>query len=266
MPTPLRLDGVLAKVQPTSGTDAAPSNTTDGVRLARRLWSSITVDHAWQNDRHEAASGSIVPLKPAIPRGRHVRLDIFWDAKGAGSDAVCEAAALFRACGMTETDGTALFTYTQASSAHELATIWAYADGKLFKVIDCRGRFQWPLVVGETAVMQFTMFGVMIVEPATTTLAAITYDGTDPIACVNTALTIGSYVPDWLAGVFDPVGNDVERLDSGNSAGGGALIDGIAGFDYGDVNPRFRLTVRSPVIATYDPRSEEHTSELQSRL
>src|SRR3990172_7827092 len=119
MPTPLRLDGVLAKVQPTSGTDAAPSNTTDGVRLARRLWSSITVDHAWQNDRHEAASGSIVPLKPAIPRGRHVRLDIFWEAKGAGSDAVCEAAALFRACGMTEPEATPPSPSPQASAPHE---------------------------------------------------------------------------------------------------------------------------------------------------
>ena len=256
MPETLRLDGVLAKIQPTSGTDAVPVVGTDGVRIARRMWSSITIDHEWENLRHEAASGSIMPLKPAIPRGRNVTLDIFWEAKGAGSDAISEASPLLRACGMAETDGTALFSYAMASSAHELASIYAYAGGKLFKVIDCRGRFRWPMVVGETAVMQFTMRGVMIVEPATASLAAITYDSTDPIACVNTALTIGSWTPEWMAATFDPVGNDVQLLASGNAAGGGNLVDGIAGFDFGDVNPSFELTVRAPVLATYDPYAD----------
>ena len=45
-------------------------------------------------------------------------------------------------------------------------------------------------------------------------------------------------------------------LASGNSAGGGNLTDGIAGFDYGDVNPSFEITVRAPVLATYDPYAD----------
>jgi hypothetical protein len=254
MPEVLRLDGLTAKIQPTSGTDSVPAVGTDGVRLARRLWSSISIDYEWENMRNEAASGSIFPLKPAIPRGRNVTLDIFWEAKGAGVDAVVEAAPLLRACGMAETDGTQLFSYTFASSSHEMASIYAYAGGKRFQVIDCRGRWRWPMSVGEHCIMQFTMRGVMLVEPATASLPAITYDTTDPIACVNTALTInGSTFPEWQSATFDPVGNDLQLLASGNAAGGGNLIDGIAGFDFADVDPSFELSLRAPVLATYDP-------------
>lgn len=251
MPVVERLDGLLAKIQPTPGTDAVPVVGTDAVRIGRRLWSTITLDYNWPNMRPGVASGSIVPAKPALPRGRKVRLDIMWEARGAGADVAPEADALLRACGFTQTDGSALWQYTQASQSHEMASIYAYAGGVLFKCIDCRGRFRWPLVVGEVAMHQFTMFGILAAAPTETALpGGFVYDSTEPVAGVNTGLTIGGVAVDWLNGEFDPIGLDPQLLESGNA------VDGIAGFDYGEVDPTFRLNLRKVALGTYDPMAD----------
>jgi len=251
MPEVERLDGLLAKVQPTPGVDAVPVVGTDAVRINRRLWSAIEYDYAWKNMRHDVATGTISPPKPALPRGRFAKITIAWEARGAGADVPPEVDPLLRACGFAQTDGTGLFSYAQASQAHELATIYAYAGGVLFKLIDCRGRFRWPLVVGEVAIHEFTMWGLLAADPATTALpGGFVYDSTEPVAGVNTGLSIGGVTMDWLNGEFDPIGLDPERLDSGNA------LDGIAGFDYADVEPTFRLTLRKVALATYDPMAD----------
>lgn len=251
MPDTERLDGLLAKIQPTPFTDPVPTVGANAVRINRRLWSAITVGYNWKNLRSGVASGSILPVKPALPRGRNVKIDVAWEARGPGSDVPPEVAPLLRACGFAETDGAALWSYAQASSAHELATVYAYAGGLLFKVTDCRGRFRWPLVVGEVAVHEFTMFGVLAADPATTALpGGFVYQATEPIAGVNTGLTIGGVAVDWLSGEFDPIGAEPQLLESGNA------IDGIAGFDYGEVDPTFRLNIRKVALATYDPLAD----------
>lgn len=255
MPDVERLDGLLAKIQPTPGTDAAPTVGANAVRINRRLWGLITVDYQWDNLRHDVATGSIVPAKPAVPRGRKVKIDVFWEARGIGADVPPEADALLRACGFAQTHGVQLYSYAQASSNHEMATCWAYAGGLLFQVIDCRGRFRWPLVVGEVAIMQFTMYGRMIVEPATAALpAGFVYNALEPVAGVNTGLTIGGVAMDWLSGEFDPIGMEPQLLESGNAA------DGISQFDYANTTPVFNLNVRKPALATYDP-----TADLKAR-
>lgn len=251
MPTSALIQGLLAKIQPTPGTDAAPVVGTDAVRFRKdNSWNMITWDYNWENLRTDVVAGVITPPKPAIPRGRYAKIDIAWEVKGAGSDVPPEVDCLYRACGWAQTDGTQLFSYTQASTAHEMATIWVYAGGMLFKVTDCRGRWQWPLVVGEVAVHQFTMYGLIIVDPATTALpGGLVYDSNEPLAGVASVLSIGgAFSPDWLSGQFDPIGADPSMLVSGNAA------DGIKEFDYGIVDPSFQLTFRNPAnLATYDP-------------
>lgn len=251
MPDVERLDGCLVKIQPTPGVDPVPVVGTDAVRINRRLWSNIDLGYNWKNMRHDVASGTIVPVKPALPRGRFVKIVIAWEVKGAGSDVPPEVAALYRACGFTEVDGSAIWTYTQASQSHEMCTIYAYASGVLFKITDCRGRFRWPLAVGEVAIHEFTMWGLLAADPATTALpGGFVYDATEPIAGVNAGLSIGGVAVDWINGEFDPIGLDPEMLESGNAA------DGIAGFDYGDVEPTFKLNFRKIALATYDPMAD----------
>jgi len=250
MPEPIRIDGLLAKRETSYGVDAVPVVGTDGVRISRRLWSVLTVDYAWENLRSDVATGTIIPPKPALPRGRRIRADIFWEVKGAGSDAVPETSPLYRAAGFTETDGTALFDYTQASVSHDSATLYIYSSGLLFPCVGCRGRFRWPWVVGEIAVHQFTMFGWLGAEPSTVATPAVTYDSSEPIAGVASGVTIGAWSPDWLTGEFDPQGVDPQQLNSGNAT------DGIREFDYGEVQPLFTLTARKVALATYDPYAD----------
>lgn len=260
MPESFRLDALTAKSEGASyGVDAVPTGADNPVRISRGpLWSKITVDYQWENRRQDVASGTIVPIKGALPRGRKVRLDIFWEVKGAGIDASPEAAPLYIACGLPETDGSSLFDYGPVTSGTKgSATIYAYSGGLLFKCVGCRGRFRWPLVVGEVAVHHFTMFGYLAEDPATTSIITPTYDTAEPIAGVNTALTLEGVTLDWLSGELDLIGVDPELLPSGNST------DGIASFDFGSVDPTFRLSVRKVALATFNPYAllEARTSQ-----
>jgi hypothetical protein len=243
----LRLDGLLAKTQPTIDVDSVPVVGTNAVRVSRRLWSTLTPIYKWENLRADVASGSIVPVAPALPRGRYFKLDIFHEVTPIGSDVAPTSSPLYRCSGWTETHGASLWSYAQASSAHEMASIYAYAGGVLFKLINCRGRWQWPWVDGEIATHQFTVYGVLAAEPATTALpGGFVYPSNEPIAGVATGTTIGAWSPDWLTGSFDPIGVDPTVFDSGNG------VDGIREFDYGVVDPTFEITARKPVLATYD--------------
>lgn len=253
---PIRLDGVLAKIEAVYGTDSVPVAGTDGVRISERAWSSLRTNYAWPNTREDVATGTILPMKPALPRGRWVEIDIAWELRGAGADLVVEAAPLFRACGMTEVDGVLKFDYSQASQLHESATIYAYAGGALYKVVGCRGNFRWPIIAGQIGVVRFLMRGLLVTDPAAAAVPVITYDNVEPSAGVNMALTIGAWTPDVIRAEFNQ-GVDPQRLDSANAA------DGIREFDYGVAAPQFTLSAKAPRdgagildLATYNPYAD----------
>jgi hypothetical protein len=259
MPEILRLDGLLVKEEPAGfyGIDAVPVVGTDGLRLAKRMFNNIRVGYLWENDRKETASGSIIPVKRGIARGRTVRIEVFWEAKGAGIDAPPESRGLYIAGGLPEVDGTLMFDYGPVTSGTKgSATLYCYAAGKIYKVVGCRGRFDWPMLVGENIIHHFVMMGTMLTEPATLTLPGITYDATDPIALVNTALAIGSWVPDWQSATLDLIGVDPQALTSGN-IGPTSWTDGIASIDFADVDPSFQIRARVPALATYDPYADK---------
>ena len=213
MPIPLRLDGLLAKIESTYGTDSVPVVGTDGVRVSQRLWSTLQLSYAWENLRRDIISGSVFPPVPASPVGRMVTMDIAWEIKGAGSDIQPEAAPLIRACGWSETDGALMFTYAIAAQPHDSCTIYAYAGGMLFKIVGCRGTLKWSHVPGELGAMHFNMMGLLTADPAASALGVITsYDATVPLAGVAYGLTVGSWSPDVIAAEFNQ-GATVQRLD-----------------------------------------------------
>lgn len=251
MPQIFRLDGVQAKSEGASyGVDASPT-TTDAVRIARRLGSQIELDYEWENLRDEVANNSIIPADPAIPRGRRAKVTIDWEVKGAGSDVAPEAAPLYIACGLPETDGTNTWDYGPVTSGTKgSATIYCYANGDLIKMVGCRGHFTWPLVVGEVAVHRFVMSGIVLTDPADASVPANSYDTNEPIAGVNTALTIGSWTPSWISGELDLQGVDPVLLKNGNAT------TGIGSFDFGTTDPTFRLVAQKDARATYDPTGD----------
>jgi hypothetical protein len=247
MPELLTVEGIEVRREGTYNVDPTPG-TSDGVKLAKNMWNNFDPDYNWENDRSGVVSGTIIPLKAALPRGRMAKLEIFAEVKGAGSDIPPEVAELEVACGHPEIDGASLWTYGPLTSGTKgSCTIYVYAGGLLWKVTGCRGRGRLELVNGELAVMHYTIFGIIATDPVTSALAGITYDATEPIAAVNAGLTLGSWAPDWLSMVVDFNGVDAQLLASGNAA------DGIQMFDFADSNPTIELVARKVALATYDP-------------
>lgn len=250
MPELLTVEGIETKREGTYGVDPTPG-ITDGVRLKQNMWNNLDPDYVFENDRADVVSGSIIPIKAALPRGRMAKLEIFVELKNAGSDIPPEVAELEVACGHPETDGTSLWTYGPLTSGTKgSCTIYAYTGGLLYKITGCRGRGILELVAGELAVMHYTMFGFIATDPVTSALAGITYDATEPIAAVNAGLTIGAWTPDWQSLTVDFNGVDAVPLGSGNAT------DGIQMFDFGDSNPTIELVARKVALATYDPLAD----------
>jgi len=260
MPITARLEGLLAKVEGTYGTDSVPVVGTDAVQVSERLISALTIDYAWENTRDSVVTGTILPIKPALPRGRKVQLDIAWSSRGQGAaySAVLkpESSPLMRACGGAETvittGGSESVSWQQSSSNHESCTIYGYAQGKLYKIVGCRGKFMWPIVTGEIVINRFRMFGFLSADPADTALpGGFVYDAPEPLANVNLGLSIGGiWTPDLLGCPGFDQGVDPQLLESANAA------DGIKEFDYGEANPTFTIVAKAVAAGVYDPHAE----------
>lgn len=261
MSTQLRLDGLLAKVESTYGTDSAPANATDGVRVSERVWSTLRLEHAFPGTRDGVANGSLIPpAQPAIPAGRMVTLDIAWEARGAGAAYAAavrpEADALLRACGFASTVdatvGAENVAYSIADSGHESATIYAYAAGNVYKIIGCRGNVVWPVTAGENGILRFQMQGILSAEPDAAALPSITYDAVVPAVAKGMTVTIGAWSPDLLEAEFD-AGISVQRLDSATAA------DVVAQFAVAEAIPSLSISARTVALATHDPYTDAST-------
>lgn len=261
MPNPIRIEGLLAKIESSYGVDPTPVVGSDAVRVSDRLWSSITPGYAWENTRDEMVSGSNVPPPPAVPRGRNVSLDIGWELKGSRSGGAysagnkIEASPLLRACCLAEavdtTGGAEKLTYTRDDDTHESCTLWVYAAGWLYKVVGCRGVVSWPITAGILTTLRFRMQGLLTTAPTVAALpAGFVYATPGPLAGVNLAMTVGAWTPDVLSAEWS-LGNTISRLDSANAT------DGIHSFDSGGVfRPTFRLTAKA-MTSVIDPEADK---------
>src|SRR6266850_8326230 len=76
--------GLYAKKESVYGTDAAPV-ATDAVKTMEPLWSHITPDYVWANERLMDPTGGLLPHASAPPRGRVAAVEIAWRLRGAGA-------------------------------------------------------------------------------------------------------------------------------------------------------------------------------------
>lgn len=247
IPIPVRLDGMLAKVETSYGVDATPVVGTDGVRISSRFWNSLRPSYAWENLRADAATGTIFPPSAGIPGGRMAAIDVLCEVKGAGvaysSSVKPEVDPLLQACGwdsaFTGGAGSEIVTYTLLSSAHKSCTIYGYGGGMVFKVLGCRGTMTWTARAGEFGAMRFQMQGLLQTPTALAVPTITSYDAILPVPSVNMGVSLGSFDPDFSVAEFTQGGN-VQRFDSGNAT------DGIAFFDWVQVDPTFTITVKAP--------------------
>lgn len=259
---PLRLDGALAKIESVYRTDPVPTAGANGVRIAERMWPNIQVDYAWENLQRDTATGTLLPIAPAKPRGRNVTITIPWLMRGSGVlGTPPEAGPLYRASAHAETiTGGTKVEYAPIAQLHESCTIYAYAAGYLFKVVGCRGFLTWPVQVGQPMVKRFKMRGVLANDPTAVAVPAITYNTGEPIAGVGLTLTVGAWTPRVISCGFDQ-GVNTQLFEDGNDA------DGIEEFDFGEVYPTFKLSARVPRDATgiVDLTAYNPTADLVAR-
>ncbi len=242
-----RLTGMLAKVEGTYGTDAAPVVGTDGVRINGNFWNIIKPAYAWPNLRDDAATGTIFPAAAAVPKGSMATLDFAVEVKGQGSaysgGSKPEADPLLQACGWNSVNsgggGSEIVTYSLLAGSHKSATIWGYAGGMVYKLVGCRGTMNWLMRAGELGVMRFQMMGMLSSITAAAQATITSYDAALPVGSVNMGISLGAYDPTWTQAEFIQGGN-LQRFDSGNAT------DGIAFFDWLTVDPRFTITVKAP--------------------
>jgi hypothetical protein len=244
---PIRIDGLLAKIESNYGADSVPVVGTDGVKVSERLWSTLSVDYQFPNDRKDEATGTLQGGRPAPAQGPNVGLDILWRVRGSGTATTPpEASPLLRSCGLGEAI-TTLTRYTRADASHGSCSVYAYgANQLLYKILGVRGSVRWDIRPGALQDLRFRMRGILSATPGAASTPVITYDAAVPPPAVSMALAVGAWTPAFHRAAFE-LGADLQLLESGNPA------SGIDQFAIGEFNPRFELGARMVVPGTYDP-------------
>lgn len=252
MPEPLRIQGLLAKEESVYGTDPTPTAADNGVRIVGDIFNSITPEFVFPNRREDVVSNSLIKAPPATPRGRIMTFDITIELKGSGSAYASgtpvrpEIDPLLMACGMSrthvDTGGSESVTYAMADTGHSSCTIWAYAAGKLFKVVGCRGSFTWDVTAGGLGRIRFQLQGMLSTAPTNVAVPAITYSSVESPAAVGIGLAVvpnggSSWTPE-VGAIEVMSGGDFQRLDDVNAA------DGIGGFFAPAESPIVRIPAR----------------------
>lgn len=261
MPYPynLRIEGLLAKEEVTYGTDPTPTAAANGVRGVGRLWGAGTHEWAFPNTREDVVSNSLIQVAPAAPRGRIMTLQYTVQLMGAGAAYASgtptrpECDPLLRACGMsrthTDTSSSEAVDYALADTSHVGATVWVYAGGKEFKLVGCRGTFEWTAMSGGLGQITFTLQGMLSTAPAEAAVPTITYDSVTPPAGIAMGLAVvpsgGSSWTPRVAQFVVSAGNEIQRFDDVNSA------DGVEGFFIARQTPTLTMAPRTVALTDY---------------
>lgn len=216
----IRKTVILAKVETTSGTDAAPGNTTDAVLFwVENLSAKIEEQFA----ERDVVTG-VFATPDQLPYTRRGTITFTVDLASAGAAGTApQWGDLLIGCGMAETLSAGVSaTYNDVSTALKTLTIWAYMDGELRKFAYCAGNMTLDATVGSVGKLAFTFTGLV------TSVAA----GTNPVPTLSawqrpqaigpafgTKLTLGGTMAagvisggtsfDWKS-IQSDMGNDVQ--------------------------------------------------------
>jgi Phage tail tube protein len=179
---------ILAKVETTYNTDAAPVVATNAVLVQNPTMSS---EGLRMNERNVISAN--INQQQQIYGGTLARLSFSVELKGSGAAGTApEIGALLKGCAMQETIvASTSVTYKPRSSSHDSLTMWWYEGGrKVHKLTGCRGNVTFRVEAGGIAVADFEFVG-HITAPADISLPSPTYLSTVPVASVGMAVSLG---------------------------------------------------------------------------
>ncbi len=213
---------ILAKIETTSGTDAAPTNTADAIAI-RVSNLSTKVDETFAD--RDVILG-VFAAADKLPVTRRATVSFSVELQSSGTLGTAPAwGKLLQACGMAETvTATTRVDYTTASTGLKTLTIWAYTNGRLEKYNYCAGTFTVNLKAGDVPSLDFTFTGLVTSvaagsAPTPTLTAWIAPQAVGPAA--TTSLSVGcTYSAGALSGgtsynfreLSIDAGNDVQDL------------------------------------------------------
>jgi len=185
MPEALYRGLILAKVETTKGTDAAPSGT-DAIR---------TLDAPQFTPEMDIAdAGKIAPTGTAYPgvvAGQRATVEFSVPLKGSGSAGTApEIGVLLQACGLGENivAGTSVdYTPEEAVDSQKTVTIYVYRSGRYYKLLGAAGTFSLDITNGDIAKITFRFQGVYG-GIATGSLPTPTFDSTAPLPVAGATL------------------------------------------------------------------------------
>jgi hypothetical protein len=164
------LQAMLAKVETVYGVDSAPAAANGILAQNVRLSPMEATEVARQHARPYQGA------RPSALVGKHMRVTFEVEVKGSGTAGTPPAfGVLLRACKCAEVIVAATsVTYNPISAAHESVSLYWYLDGVLFKIIGCRGTWQYKLNADGIVVIEFTMTG-LFTKPSAAALPTPTY-------------------------------------------------------------------------------------------
>ncbi len=185
MPLLRRKSTLLAKIETTYGTDAAPTGSANAILVANLTATPIESEYV-DRDLIRAYLGASEQLPAAI----HAQLE--FDCEVAGSGAAGTAPAwgpLLRACGFAETVTPGVkVEYKPVSSGFESATLYFNLDGVLHKLLGARGTVSIAMSARERPLFRFRFVGlyVAVADAAAPTTDYTAWKRPLPVNKVNT--------------------------------------------------------------------------------
>lgn len=202
MPGSIHNTVILAKVETTAGTDAAPTAGADAVLIRVSNLSAKVEQLFAERDIVRGTFGA--PDK--LPYTRRGAINFSVELQGSGTAGTApEWGDLLIGCGLAETiTAGSRVEYTPASTNLKTLTIWAYINGKLEKFAFAVGNFKLNMQVGQVGTLDFS-FQALVTSVAagaapTPTLAA--WVKPLPVGPINTGQLVlgGAYATGAITG------------------------------------------------------------------
>lgn len=182
-------EAIALKIESTYQTDATPSPSTDAI-----LVSDLNVANKGLRMVERDNIKSTISTDKPVFAGTLKKMTFTAEIKGSGTAGTApEIGQALRACGLGETIvASTSVTYEPVSADHESATIYYYQDGRLRKLLGCRGTFTADLEAGAYGSVQFEFTG-HDGGLADASFPTLSYDSTVPVPLINLNFSVDSY-------------------------------------------------------------------------
>ena len=207
---------ILAKLENTYGTDAAPTGAANAIQISEATVTPLAGDELDRGLMRETLGSSA-----SIPTNTHVTCEFTVEIAGSGTAGTAPAfGPLLRACAMAETvDSGVSVAYNPVSTNEESASLYFHRDGNLFKLIGARGNVTAEMNANNLPVFKFSFVGLWT-EPSSAAMPTADFSAFVEALPVNNANTptfnLHGYAAVMTAFTFD-LGNVVNHRDRVNS-------------------------------------------------